>query len=173
MQHFSSLASRFTLASLRQSLLRVRQLSLPELGQSIAQTAAFQIALLIGVWWLAARAAGWFGLAQLGNVVGMLALWLLLINNRLRLARVQAGAHWLIKHMLLFFIPAVLVVLDHQELLGWVGVKLFFIIVLGTLVVMACTALSIEWYLRLVRHRKALRRLRTRQLRPHAENRQA
>lgn len=138
------------------------QLRPTEMAQATGRSAPFQIGLLIGTWWLGAQLAAGLALPQLGNVFGMAGLWLLLINNRIRLQRVQAGAHWLIKHMLLFFIPAVLVVLDHQELLGWVGVKLFAIIVLGTLAVMACTALSIEWYLRLVRHRKAMQRLRHR-----------
>ncbi|KKW66903.1 hypothetical protein AAV94_13940 [Lampropedia cohaerens] len=120
---------------------------------------AVQVGALIALWWLAARLAGWLGFAQLGGVLGLFALWLLLINGWLPLAWVQHGAHWLIRHMLLFFVPAVLVVLDHRELLGWVGVKLFTVIVLGTVCVMACTALTIEWCLRLARHRAARKRL--------------
>lgn len=165
MHHFSLHSSRQTLEHWVSHTKAFCQLPPATMARLVAGTALFQIGLLIGTWWLGAQSAAWMGLPQLGNVIGMAALWLLLINNRINLQRVRAGAHWLIKHMLLFFIPAVLVVLDHQELLGWVGVKLFAIIVLGTLTVMACTALSIEWYLRLVRHRKAMQRLRHRQLR--------
>lgn len=165
MQHISIASSRQTVQHWISNTKDFVQLSPAEMAQAVGRSALFQIGLLIGTWWLGAQLAVGLGLPQLGNVLGMAGLWLLLINKRINLKRVQAGAHWLIKHMLLFFIPAVLVVLDHQELLGWVGVKLFAIIVLGTLTVMACTALSIEWYLRLVRHRKAMQRLRHRQLR--------
>lgn len=165
MQHTSFASSRQTVQHWISNTKGFVQLSPAEMAQAVGSSALFQIGLLIGTWWLGAQLAAGLGLPQLGNVFGMAGLWLLLINKRIHLKRVQAGAHWLIKHMLLFFIPAVLAVLDHQELLGWVGVKLFAIIVLGTLTVMACTALSIEWYLRLVRHRKAMQRLRHRQLR--------
>lgn len=165
MQQISLASSRQTVQHWISNAKEFCQLHPCEMAQAIGRSTWFQIGLLIGIWWLAAQLAAGLGVPQLGNVFGMAGLWLLLVNNRIHLKRVQAGAHWLIKHMLLFFIPAVLVVLDHQELLGWVGVKLFAIIVLGTLTVMACTALSIEWYLRLVRHRKAMQRLRHRQLR--------
>jgi len=46
--------------------------------------------------------------------------------------------------MLLFFIPAVLVVLDHREFLGIVGLKIFVVIVLGTILVMTITAFTVN-----------------------------
>lgn len=148
----------------QQRIAKSASLNLPTLWKQSRLGIALQIGALIGIWWLAAFISKTAGMAQLGSVLGMFLLWLMLINGWLRLDLIQRGAHWLIKHMLLFFIPAVLVVLDHQELLGWIGLKLFFIIVTGTIIVMACTALSIEWYLRLSRHRQALRRLRHRKL---------
>lgn len=122
--------------------------------------APFQLGLLVGSWYLLLLLARWLGVAQLTGVIGMLALWLALVHGWVRLEYVRAGANWLIAHMLLFFIPAVLVILDHRELLGWTGLKLFLIIVLGTLAVMLSTALSIEWCLRLARRRQAARRWR-------------
>lgn len=108
----------------------------------------WQILLLLGLWWVGAALAALAGQPQLGSVAGMGVLLLLLATRRLRLERVRAGAGWLLTHMLLFFVPAVLVLLDHRELLGWTGLKVVLIIVVGTVLVMAGTALSIEWCIR-------------------------
>lgn len=57
---------------------------------------------------------------------------------------VEAGSHFLLREMLLFFIPAVLIVLDHPEFLGTMGLKLLAIIVVSTLIVMAATGATID-----------------------------
>jgi len=46
--------------------------------------------------------------------------------------------------MVLFFVPAVMALLNHRELLGMVGFKLFAVIVGSTLGVMAGTALVVD-----------------------------
>ncbi|MNL56483.1 holin-like protein [compost metagenome] len=56
----------------------------------------------------------------------------------------QRGASWLLGEMLLFFVPAVMSLLDHREFLGLLGLKLLVVILLGTALVMAGTALTID-----------------------------
>jgi holin-like protein len=46
--------------------------------------------------------------------------------------------------MLLFFVPAVLAVMDHREFLGLLGLKILSVILLGTVVVMSVTALVVD-----------------------------
>jgi len=53
--------------------------------------------------------------------------------------------------MLLFFIPAVPAVLDHQEFLGPLGLKLLAAVLAGTLLVMGGTALTVDLCCRLAR----------------------
>lgn len=130
-----------------------------KLWQSMKKSILFQLLFIVVIWYgcvFLMNAVGW---GQLGGVVGLVVLWMLLIHDWVRLDSVQAGAGFLMRHMLLFFIPAVLVILDHKELLGWIGVKLFFIILVGTVVVMLSTALTVEWLLRLHRYRQAIERL--------------
>jgi holin-like protein len=57
---------------------------------------------------------------------------------------VRSGARLLLADMLLF-LPAVLGVMDHPALFGLLGLKLLAVIVPGTALVMAATALSVEW----------------------------
>ena len=50
----------------------------------------------------------------------------------------------LLTDMLVFFVPAVPAVLDHPEFLGWLGVKIVAVIAMGTIIVMAITAMTVE-----------------------------
>jgi holin-like protein len=56
----------------------------------------------------------------------------------------KRGADWLLAEMLLFFVPAVLALLDHREFLGLLGLKILAIIVLSTTMVMGVTALTVD-----------------------------
>jgi holin-like protein len=46
--------------------------------------------------------------------------------------------------MLLFFVPAVLALLDHNELLGLMGLKILAVIIVSTIMVMSVTALTVD-----------------------------
>lgn len=118
--------------------------------RGLAGSRLAQVALLVGFW-----AAG-SGLAQLaaaplpGSLIGMLALLGLLGSGTLELRLVERGAGWLLAQMLLFFVPAVVALLAHRELLGLTGVKVLLVIVGSTVMVMLATALTVEWGMRLL-----------------------
>lgn len=65
----------------------------------------------------------------------------------------RSSAGWLLAEMLLFFVPAVMAVLDHSEFMGLLGLKIAAVIVAGTVMVMGGTALAVDlcyrWRLRL------------------------
>lgn len=111
-----------------------------------------QISLLAGLWMLGQGIAGVARLPVPGAVVGLFLTLALLASGRVRVASVERGARWLLAEMLLFFVPAVLAVMDHRELLGWLGVKILVVILAGTAAVMAATALTIDLCLRLTSH---------------------
>jgi holin-like protein len=79
-----------------------------------------------------------------GAVLGMFGLLFLLTSGMIQLSSMRRGAYMLLADMLLFFIPAVLAVLDHKEFLGFVGLKIVAVIVAGTLCVMCMTALAVD-----------------------------
>lgn len=103
-----------------------------------------QIALLVAFWLLGQAVVRWAGLPLPGAIAGMGAMLALLATGRLEVACVRAGARWLLADMLLFFVPAVAAILDHPELMGWVGVKALLVILISTVMVMATTALVVE-----------------------------
>jgi holin-like protein len=57
---------------------------------------------------------------------------------------VSKGAGWLLAEMLLFFVPAAMILMQNPQMFGLLGLKLLAIIVVGTILVMAATALTID-----------------------------
>jgi holin-like protein len=85
-----------------------------------------------------------------GGLVGLALVLLLLASGRLHIANLRRGAEWLLAEMLLFFVPAVLAVLDHREFLGLLGLKLLASVLAGTLLVMGGTGLAVDLCCRLM-----------------------
>jgi holin-like protein len=111
-----------------------------------------QIGVIIGFWLAGEAAVRLTGLPLPGGMVGLGALLVLLATRRLGTFSMRRGAEWFLADMLLFFVPAVLAVLDHREFLGLVGLKVVFVILLSTAAVMLVTAFTVDrvyrWRLR-------------------------
>ncbi|MGE4529115.1 MAG: CidA/LrgA family protein [Rhodospirillaceae bacterium] len=122
------------------------------LRTAVQRSRAAQVALLAGLWLAGNLATRAIGLPFPGAIVGLGLMLLLLGSGFVRPASVRRGARFLIGEMLLFFVPAVLAVMDHAEWLGPLGLKLFATVLLGTLLVMLGTAfavdLSYRWWVR-------------------------
>ncbi len=103
-----------------------------------------QIGLLLAFWWLGDAVARATALPVPGGVIGMALVLVLLSTQRLSIRSLRRGADWFLGEMLLFFVPAVLAVLDHREFLGVLGLKILAVIVVGTTVVMAVTAVTVD-----------------------------
>ncbi len=114
------------------------------LRRRLKQSRGLQIALILGLWWLGESFVAWVGLPVPGGIIGMAVLLALLVSRQVQTTTVRRGVRWLLAEMLLFFIPAVMALLDHHELLGVVGVKLLLAIAAGTVLVMASTALAVD-----------------------------
>lgn len=103
-----------------------------------------QVAALVAIWFLAEATCVRLGIPLPGSVVGFFVMLLLLESRLLPAALVERGADSLLDHLVLFFVPAMLALTGHPELLSFTGVKLFAAIVAGTVVVMCGTALVVE-----------------------------
>lgn len=111
---------------------------------ALRRSRVLQICLIVLFSWLGQALAQVSGLPVPGGVIGMAIVLVLLATRRLRVRNVHRGASWLLGEMLLFFVPAVMSLLDHREFLGLLGLKLLAVILLGTALVMAGTALTID-----------------------------
>ena len=104
----------------------------------------FQIGLILGFWLAGEGVVRATDLPVPGGIAGLFIVLALLMSKRLSPRTVRLGARWFLAEMLLFFVPAVLAVLNHPEFLGLLGLKILTVIVGSTLVVMVVTAMVVD-----------------------------
>ena len=103
-----------------------------------------QTLLLLGFWLTGEAITRVARIPIPGAVIGLFIVLGLLGSKRISICTVQRGARWFLAEMLLFFVPAVLAVLDHPELIGLLGLKILAVITLGTIIVMVVTAVVMD-----------------------------
>ena len=114
------------------------------LRRTLQRSRWLQVAALGAFWALGEAFARRLALPVPGGILGLFAVLGLLASGWIQPSLVRRGARWLMAEMLLFFVPAVMALLDHRELVGLLGLKLLAVVLLGTLCVMCTTALTIE-----------------------------
>ncbi|MET0290954.1 MAG: CidA/LrgA family protein [Steroidobacteraceae bacterium] len=107
-----------------------------------------QLGGMVALWLVGELLARLLHLPVPGPVVGLGLLLALLASGAIALDSVKRGADWLLAQMLVFFVPAVLSVVDHREFFGVLGLKILFVIAVSTLAVMVVTSLIVEHGLR-------------------------
>ncbi|MDO6405922.1 CidA/LrgA family protein [Pantoea phytobeneficialis] len=103
-----------------------------------------QLVLYVGLFIASDKLVGWLHLPLPANVVGMLLLLVLIITRVIPLRWVKAGANWLLAEMLLFFVPAVVAVVNYSDLLRSEGWRICLVIGISTLLVLAATSLVVD-----------------------------
>ncbi|WP_034911564.1 CidA/LrgA family protein [Erwinia sp. 9145] len=108
-----------------------------------------QVVLYIALFLMAQQLVAWLDLPLPANIVGMLLLLALIALRVLPLRWVKAGSQWLLAEMLLFFIPAVVAVVNYSQLLRVEGWRIMLVIAVSTLLVLSATALVVDRVYRL------------------------
>lgn len=108
-----------------------------------------QVLLYIVFFLAAQQLVDWLHLPLPANIVGMLLLLALIMLRVLPLNWVKAGSRWLLAEMLLFFIPAVVAVVNYSQLLQVDGWRIMLVIIISTLLVLSATALVVDRVYRL------------------------
>lgn len=103
-----------------------------------------QLVLYIGLYLACDHLVNWLHLPLPANIVGMLLMLVLIVTRILPLGWVKAGSRWLLAEMLLFFIPAVVAVVNYGDLLRVDGWRICVVIAVSTLLVLASTALVVD-----------------------------
>ena len=111
-----------------------------------------EIAVLLAIYFVGCQIAAWLQVPIPGGVMGMLLLLLAFALGWVKPATLQLGAGVLMAEMLLFFIPALMSLLDHGALVRDEGWRILLVIGVSTLLVMIVTAFTVEavcrWKLR-------------------------
>lgn len=103
-----------------------------------------QVILYGGLFMIAQQLEAWLHLPLPANVVGLILLLALIATRIVPLDWVRAGSRWLLAEMLLFFVPAVVAVVNYTQLLLEDGWKICAVIALSTLLVLGCTAWVVD-----------------------------
>ena len=111
-----------------------------------------EIAVLLAIYFLGCQISVWLHLPIPCGVVGMALLLLAFALGWIKPAALQLGAGVLMAEMLLFFIPALMSLLDYGALVRDEGWRILLVIGISTLLVMVVTAFTVEavcrWRLR-------------------------
>lgn len=78
------------------------------------------------------------------GVLGLFVVTALMWTGWLKSRHIEQGARWLLGEMLLFFMPPMMALIQHQELLSSIGLRLVIAVVLGTLIVMGGVGWVVE-----------------------------
>ncbi|AUG09892.1 CidA/LrgA family protein [Pseudomonas sp. S09G 359] len=111
-----------------------------------------ELVVLLAIYLLGTQLAVWFAWPIPGGVVGLGLLLATFATGLVKPAALQLGAGVLMAEMLLFFIPALMSLLDYGGLLRNDGWRILLVIAVSTLAVMLVTAFTVElvcrWRLR-------------------------
>ncbi|AJI95749.1 lrgA family protein [Yersinia ruckeri] len=103
-----------------------------------------QVALYVGLFVISEQLVRIFHLPLPANIVGMLLLLALFVLRIMPMGWVKAGSRWLLAEMLLFFVPAVVAVVNYAQLLLVDGWKIFAVIAVSTTLTLVATALVVD-----------------------------
>ncbi|ATA20329.1 MAG: CidA/LrgA family protein [Gibbsiella quercinecans] len=103
-----------------------------------------QVVLYAVLFVIADRLVQHFHLPLPANIIGMMLLLALILLRILPLNWVKAGSRWLLAEMLLFFVPAVVAVVNYAQLLMVEGWKIFLVIAVSTMLTLGATGLVVD-----------------------------
>lgn len=106
---------------------------------------AIQIIFLYGILLLGDGVAKLIHLPIPGSIIGLVLLFTALQLHIIKIEWVDLGAGLLTGELLLFFVPSAVGVVQYDQIVGVIGIKLIAVIVLSTIVVMACTGFVADY----------------------------
>ncbi|MFV7441564.1 CidA/LrgA family protein [Acinetobacter pittii] len=100
------------------------------------------------IWYLVEQLLYLLEVSLPASVLCLFLLLFLLKKNILPIQHVEQGGSFLLKHMLLFFIPPVVGLVQYADILLENGLKIFTAIFIGTLIVMYSSKMTVRFLIR-------------------------
>ena len=104
-----------------------------------------QLGLLTAIWWLGDCIQQWLNLPISGGVIGLLLVLVALLSGVMKLDWIKAGSSFILGELVLLFIPCVVGIMKYKDLFISQGWQLVLSVVIGTVIVMTITALTVAW----------------------------
>lgn len=105
---------------------------------------ACQMVGLILFWYLADQAARALTIPISGGIIGLILLLILMLAGLIKTEWIEGGAELILAHLVLYFIPLVVSVVQYIDLFQTLGVKIAVAIGAGFLSVLLTTALVVD-----------------------------
>jgi holin-like protein len=90
----------------------------------------------------------WLHIPLPGSLLGMILLALSLVMGWIRLDWVEQASSFLIRHMMLFFVPIIVGVSSYMHIFANDPLPILFSLVLGPILVMLVAGRIVQWYVR-------------------------
>jgi holin-like protein len=103
-----------------------------------------EFCILAGLYLLGEFISSSLGLFVPGNLVGMLLLTLLLFSGFLKVNQIERMADYLLKHLILLFVPAGVGIMVYADSLSGDAAKIIFIVLLSTVLVIGLTGRIVD-----------------------------
>ena len=139
LRSMSSLIASVSSLSLQRSLLSLQHLF----------KVVLQVVVLSCIWLSMDVLRQHFGWSMPAGLIGFGLLAAGLFSGVIKVQWLKGGTNWLLAEMLLFFVPAVLVVTEYPELIQNQGLRILAVIISSTLCVMVATAWAVDRVYRL------------------------
>jgi holin-like protein len=117
----------------------MKRSTLQHLGRLLSE-----LGILLAIYLFGCQLASWWHWPIPGGVIGLALLLLAFAFGWVKPAALQLGAGLLLAEMLLFFIPALMSLLDYGTLMRTEGWRIMLVIGVSTLLVMVVTAFTVE-----------------------------
>ena len=149
--HFTNISRNPRLRSMSSLIASVSSLSLQRSLLSLQHLfkVVLQVVVLSCIWLSMDVLRQHFGWSMPAGLIGFGLLAAGLFSGVIKVQWLKGGTNWLLAEMLLFFVPAVLVVTEYPELIQNQGLRILAVIISSTLCVMVVTAWAVDRVYRL------------------------
>lgn len=114
--------------------------------------------ILAGLYLLGELLSQWLGLFLPGSLVGMLLLTLLLWSGILKLEQVEKVADYLLRHLILLFLPSSVGIMVYANIMSGEAVEIILTALLSTLAVLVVTGKTVDWIIDWLHRANQIRR---------------
>lgn len=105
------------------------------------------IVVLLVFYGVGMLASKWLHIPLPGNLLGMLLLTLGLCMGWIRMEWVEQASSFLVRHMMLFFVPIIVGVSSYMNLISEAPWPILLSLFMGPLLVMLVTGRLVQWYM--------------------------
>ena len=149
--HFTNLGENPRLRCMSSLIASVSQISVHQSWSSLQRLlkVVLQVVVLSTIWLSMDVVRQHFGWSMPAGLIGFGLLAAGLFSGVIKVQWLKGGTNWLLAEMLLFFVPAVLVVTEYPELIQHQGLRILAVIISSTLCVMVATAWAVDRVYRL------------------------